>query len=773
MDKERCRSRDIRFGIGIALFGLASLAWLASFANAQQPFTDYTLNTPYVCPNDTSYTFTQRKGTGYFSMCYYTIEKNGRVVGKEVSACRQMTGYLRGCKLQAGASSSAPGAPVENWHSQPTNPAYLAAMPYVEQVRSEIKGSNPDDTQARQLTVFSWIPEMITQMREASRPYGSPWTKDETRITYAYNLAAKQITDDYAKTHTPQQTSELTHIVGHYEMMDDQFYKQWTAALFPADFLNDYNHAFWGMLAKYKAHVDQERKQNEEAAAKAKAAQKAEANGTSGLPTGPGYVAARRCMELGGNLLQCLGKGMSAGVYALVGMSPPGNSSSSPTGLTLTGVYTGGGISTDFGDEALTIAGCGNLVKVEPSYTVDARGDRILIHVQNQPAPFDFVLDPDGRLVGPGSTEVKGQIITGYRHYWVFRYNRYTGVEVPGSRHEVTEAIYAPKTERCSIATLAPTGRSATNKGMVSWLGDMTQRVFSGQDAGSAMVGIANEMPLPGIRMQGPYASSGGLKAEFETTSVVLDCGEAHVRDEYSIERTGSRILVHIQNSGSLFTESLQPDGSLSGPASVDVAGRLATGVSGTHATYTPTNAVCSGGRLYPHGAGSAATASASSSPVESTPAAATPATFPAVPEVAGANAVLSVTPGFPVSADPLAGKWIFLMKKRFDVVLRANGAPLPPGATVRQAWDLLKQHCAPPSNCTNLYEGIAHFYAAKMMMPRSGPGVFSPKVPAGTYYVMTATFFDNASMLWDVPVNVRPGENSVTLSDHNREPAR
>jgi hypothetical protein len=190
-----------------------------------------------------------------------------------------MTGYLRGCKLQNSAPPPA-AAPVEDWHSRPTNPPYLSAMPYEEQVRSTIKGTSPDDTQARQLTVFIWIPQMIAHMREASRPYGSPWTPDETRITYAYNLAAKQIREAYAQSHTPQQTKELSHLEGHYEMMDDQFYKQWTTALFPADFLNDYNHAFWGMLEQYKAHVDQERKQNEEAAAHAKAAQEAAAQGT-------------------------------------------------------------------------------------------------------------------------------------------------------------------------------------------------------------------------------------------------------------------------------------------------------------------------------------------------------------------------------------------------------------------------------------------------------------------------------------------------------------
>ena len=143
------------------------------------------------------------------------------------------------------------------------------------------------------------------------------------------------------------------------------------------------------------------------------------------------------------------------------------------------------------------------------------------------------------------------------------------------------------------------------------------------------------------------------------------------------------------------------------------------------------------------------------------------------MPEATGAKATLSVTAGYRAGANPLAGKWIFLMKKRFDEVLRANGAPLPSGATVRQAWEALKQHCPPTTDCKKLYGGIAYFFADKMTMPSSGPAVFSARVPAGTYYVMSATTFNNSSLLWDVRVNLKPGVNSLTLDNRNMEPSK
>ncbi|MGH8282593.1 MAG: hypothetical protein ACRESE_01950 [Gammaproteobacteria bacterium] len=676
-----------------------------------------------------------------------------------------------------------PAAPVEDWHSRPTNPPYLSAMPYVEQVKSAVKGTSPDDTQERQLTVFTWLPQMITHMREASRPYGSPWTADETKITYAYNLAAKQITDAYAQSHTPQQASQLSHLEGHYEMADDQFYKQWTTALFPADFLNDYNHAFWGMLAQYRAHVEGEKKQNEEAAAQAKAAQQAAAQGTAGLPNDAGSVAARRCLDLGSSALQCIGKGMSAGLFDLAGMKPGGlTPSSTYTGLTLTGDYKSAqGIEAGFRDTKVYMGSCGKLIIDARNYALMRDGNHIAIHVDNSPSAFSFQLQPDGKLVGPPSAAFDGKVITGYHRYYTYKYNKETGEEIPGTRQWYTEPIYAPRTQTCAIGTLSPAGPMVSTLGV---LADITKIV--GLSNGQAPANSNMEMPPPGIRMFGPYTSSGGLKAQFATASVVLDCGEAHVRDKYSVERAGNQILVHVQNPASPFTATLQLDGSLAGPASVAVAGRLVTGMTGDQVNFAPSNATCSVGKLVPQGAAAQASSAIASMPSQSvatsgslvtsiagsSPAASVPAAVPTVPEVAGANSTLSVTSGYPAGENPLAGKWIFLMKKRFDDVLRANGAPLPPGTTARQAWEALKQHCPSPANCKKLYGGIAYFFAAKVMMPGSGSGVLSPKVPAGTYYVMIATFANNASLLWDVKVDLKPGANSVMLDRRNAEPA-
>src|SRR4051812_39078056 len=88
-------------------------------------------------------------------------------------------------------------------HAQ-TNPAYLAGAPPVERIKSEIKGSNATDTMARQVAVFTYMPLILERMAEGTpgRRYGVR-TPDEMKLITAYSLAAYEISQAYARTHTP------------------------------------------------------------------------------------------------------------------------------------------------------------------------------------------------------------------------------------------------------------------------------------------------------------------------------------------------------------------------------------------------------------------------------------------------------------------------------------------------------------------------------------------------------------------------------------------
>jgi len=79
----------------------------------------------------------------------------------------------------------------------------------------------------------------------------------------------------------------------------------------------------------------------------------------------------------------------------------------------------------------------------------------------------------------------------------------------------------------------------------------------------------------------------------------VLDCGEAHVMRPYSVENLPDRLVVTVRNGSVPLTLTVQPNGTLSGSGTVEVAGRLVTGMTDAGAAiFTPRTIRCEVGVL-------------------------------------------------------------------------------------------------------------------------------------------------------------------------------
>ena len=180
--------------------------------------------------------------------------------------------------------------------AQATNPAYLAGAPTVDRVKAEIHGSNPTDSLARQVAVFVYLGTVLDRMR-MQRGYSAPWTPDEQRISGAYRLAAYQTSQDYAKTHTPDEAKAFERLHGQYEM-DSKFYDEWYHGLLSAQFRAAYEGGQAKDAAHAKAHFDAEKRQYDEDVARQKAP---ETSQRGSLYNDPGAKAARRCLEPGGH----------------------------------------------------------------------------------------------------------------------------------------------------------------------------------------------------------------------------------------------------------------------------------------------------------------------------------------------------------------------------------------------------------------------------------------------------------------------------------------
>jgi hypothetical protein len=572
-------------GIGVSL--LALVLW-PSAASAQEPLQ---FNVPYHCPDGTDNIITRCASNARGEVCSWREEKNGQLIVERFNIRSQMDGWLKICKVQSKASAAKAAAPATQppQSGQALNPPYLSGMPSVDLVKREIQGKDPTDTLARQVAVFNLLPEVIQRFQLADRSRYD-LTPDEQKVTGQYNLAAYELEQGYKKTHTPAEAQEFFRLHGRYEL-DQALDREMYTKLFSSAFMAEYGKINKSINQWYQAHLDRERRESEDARAQAKGTQ----GNTTFIRNDPGTLAARRCVELGGDDLECVGKGLSTGFMAMLGLETVGAiTKPTRTGLVMTGQYNGAnGVRLTFGDDRVTLAGCGQLVDNSLAYTLAKRGLALLVQLAIDPKPITAVLGPDGNISGPGLTDVQGQIITGYRRYTEYERRVSDNTIVPGSEHLVSVPIYGPKLERCGIGALRSTGPVVSDSLLNTLLA-----AASGDPSGSKL-----KTTPAGPRMSGSYESSGGMKIQFATEGAVLDCGEAHVARPYTVENAASAVRVLIDNGGVPLALTLQPDGTLAGAGTAEVAGRVVSGSTPNGIAFAPRNTRCPVGVLAPHGA--------------------------------------------------------------------------------------------------------------------------------------------------------------------------
>jgi hypothetical protein len=232
---------------------------------------------------------------------------------------------------------------------------YTNDLPSVERVKAEIKGSDPTDSLARQVAVFTYLYTYVDRIK-LNRDYRGPYTSGETRVMTAYRLAAYQISQEYAKTHTPAEATAFERLHGQYEMNSD-FYKDWSKRLIGPQSAAAYKGAEAGLAATQKAHVDSINRANEEA----KRQSQAQTTNGQGLSNDPTAVATRRCLKLGGSNIACMSKGFGAGFMGLIGLGSMDEiTGPGAAGVVLSGLYkNAAGANLSFDDSSTSATDCG------------------------------------------------------------------------------------------------------------------------------------------------------------------------------------------------------------------------------------------------------------------------------------------------------------------------------------------------------------------------------------------------------------------------------
>jgi len=652
--------------------------------------------------------------------------------------------------------------------AQAASSDYTVDLPSVDRVKAEIKGSDPTDTLARQVAVFTYLSAYVDRIKY-NRTVRGPYTPGETRVITAYNQAAYQISQDYAKSHTPAEAKAFEQLHGRYEM-DSAFYDDWSKRLIGKQSAAAYKGAEAGLAAGQQAHVALEQAQYQ----KDVAAQQAAVSGSSNDPT---TVATRRCLELGGDSTACLGKGLMNGLLGMVGMDSgsmaamvgPGRS-----GVVLSGVYRGSATSISFGADSAGIQRCGTLEEVDAPYTIRKASGALEVLLNTAPHTITLSMRSDGSLTGPGPIDITGKVITGYHE--VTSTQMINGARAaPNQCNGPCQTIsrvpdYAPKTERCSIASFAapPPNPPAS--------------AASSQDAGifgaiTSMMGTIAPLSEPGLRMEGKYASSSGLLLDFGGDAVTLDCGPAHVKQPYTVENSATQLLIHVNNNGGPFTLSLAADNTLHGSGSTTVNGRLVSGMNGDNVTFTPKSQQCNVATFTPGSAASSTSIAGNGSaalapgPVSvASSGAGNPASGSTAPSSVKAAMRVTILANYPAGSNPLTGQSIFVMREPMDQVLRESGIPVPANSTAGQAMQTLAATCQ-RIDCRPVFSGLSNYYVTSVKLDSTGKAVLSATAATGSYFIYALVRTPNGtSYVWDVPANLHAGGNSVTLDAHNAE---
>jgi hypothetical protein len=546
---------------------VVAIALGTTFAVGQAPPV---LNQPYQCANGITYTVSVCKPLGSDQWCQWTERQNGQVITTVNSAWSSMTGRLQGCTVAAPATSSttntSSAAPTQastpaqgsGGAQQASNPPYLKEFPTVDQVMAQMKGTDAKDTANRQMGAFEQLQQILKDLA-GPRLLRGQLTADESRTLGNYNLA-------------------YTNLAKPLNYPDDGYFAN-------PDFVATLFNTF-----PMPTVEQQWRAQNKQFATRIKAGQQqtspTQPAGSTDAPrplpptNDPSQIAIRRCFELGGTGLTCVGAALSHDTMVMMGMDP---SAVAKRGLVVVGTFsTASGLGFDFTSANVNINNCGKMVRGYHNYSVTASGGRYVINIENQPQPLVVTLSPDRKGSGPAAQDITGQQVTSYEVTTNIR----TG-EVVGR-----QPFYGPVTVHCNIGALTPGPDVDVSPGISSGGPSVLSAVGS---ILSSMAGnTSKQLTVPaGPRMGGVYKNAGGLTIQFNDGSAVIDCAKAHVLALYDVSSQGGQVNIAVKNETNPFNLTVNPDGTLSGSGTATINGKIMTALSGADPVFESATASC------------------------------------------------------------------------------------------------------------------------------------------------------------------------------------
>jgi len=665
--------------------------------------------------------------------------------------------------------------------AQATTPSYIAEMPTVDQVMKAMQASDPDETAARQMGAFWQLKTMIEELA-GPRYYKPGLTPEEAKLSQAYYTAYFQISQS-----KPQYKSFVA--MKGYDI-DPKFRNELFQKCFPPAFAVEYPKLVAQAKSQNQAlHAQAEQTRAKQAAVDQAQAQKSAAQIQAAIDSGkirppappmsPEQRALNRCITSGRLPASCTGNSLLGAFSQMVGQVLPEAAKEAPPGPVMAGVFEGAGSwRLDFIDGGVLV-NCNVLSPNQENYKIEFKNGHAIIVVDTTPKPLVLTFNADGTIVGPGPLQIDGVIATGYQsggssYGQVSRDSSGNLYDSAGNRiygnvnNMPGHATFSPKRVTCPALNLSTKGAGV---GVQTMQTDLLKTMFGGEKGPPTP---------PGIRMHGIFAASTGLSVQFFPESVILGCGPDAARAyPYSVVAEGSSAAIKINAADHPLTLTRKPDGSLDPGATgpYQVHGRYITGKNNDDDfTFGPLEQTCNLAILAPSqsipgsGGTPASMAASAGNPSAGAGNASGGGTL-STPAAPLGNATLSIDSGFPKDAgapSPLAGHPYVLLRDAYGDIVAKAGVTVPAGTSPYKYVGMACANRTP--ECQKVTDAIKASAASAIRADANGSATF-PGVPPGTYYLMISARHKNQALAWGQAVQLRAGQNSLTLDETNATP--
>ena len=631
--------------------------------------------------------------------------------------------------------------------AQAANPPYMAQFPSVEKVVKAMELPDPRESALRKLGALWQLQQVIRQL--SGRREFQGLLPDEARVLGEYQVAEYyigQAIDSAFPGRYGNAGKVSLNTPYRYMRTDVRFGIEGVelAKVLPVSVLELF----------YQSVGNDRARRSAQARADSLARVQAE---TQAAPPGPTKLqqeqaAMRRCAESGRSETQCMMEGIGKSFTDMVSSAVPvlgGLLNKTPShGLRMGGVYPGANkLSFTFFTDYVTV-GCADLEPSNPAYTTAIVPDGVRITILSEPRSIVLTMRADGRLAGPGPTDITGQVVVGWEQW--------TRTWSDGRVEPYTVPVHKTFTRRCNIGSLAAAGPSPA-EGTASNAIASVMTVLGGSEQNAPK-------PTPaGLRMGGEYGTQAALDIEFRPEGAVLGCGPVAALKPYTVAFQGGRVVVNIANGASPLALAVGTDGRLSGSGTVKVDGRQATGTrpDGSLA-YVPRSATCPVGVIAPAGAEQGAAAGRATAPDAAS----------AAPTNSGpAFQVVGGLPAPAVGGNALADRSFLLLDAPLDNILKEAGVAQPAGTSAPRALEQTCTTVAGEASCAKIVQALGKHTVAEIKADANGTANTPNLVAGKTYYLFGSAVSQGRKVTWHLALKATAGWTKVVLSTGNAVP--